>query len=234
MAIDLQLESRDPAGVATVVSALNKLLTVELATLVLCYQRVPRAQRLLPYLNASANGLLLSGLRAVDDQLRALRDEMARSDLHQLHVQTRYLELSSENTSCSNVLTSAVSGNFNAGAPNEALRPKSNHATPSAPTPLAPATVQANHHRRSAPDTGLSLLETVGIAAVTTAVVESLLDDAKEELNEERYQGDGGKFGGAGAFGDWSDETKPDCEDESDAAESTTECDTESMDENAS
>jgi hypothetical protein len=84
--------------VAATVSALDKLLTVELSTLVLRYHRVPRVQKLWPSVNASADDLLLNGLRAVDKDLRSVHDKLAHEDVQGLAAQARYLELNSENS----------------------------------------------------------------------------------------------------------------------------------------
>ena len=212
--LDRQLEGRDRARVATAMTALHKLLTVELATLVLRYQRVPRAQRLLPYLNASANDLLVNGLRAVDDQLRAVHEDLAKSDLHDLHVQTRYLELKSENESRTFAPAAPTNVGIDPGVANTTTALKTSAAAASASSiPLSTAPAQRREERE---DTGLTLLQTVGVAAVTTAMMETLLDDDDDRRDgEEPYAGGGGAFGGAGASGDWLDDSN-----EVDASES--------------
>lgn len=206
--LDRRLEGRDRGRVATTMTALHKLLTVELATLVLRYQRVPRAQRLLPYLNASANDLLVNGLRAVDDQLRAVHEDLAKSDLHDLHVQTRYLELKSENESRTFAPAAPTNLSIDPGMAGTTAAHKTSAAAASAssaPLPTAPA-----QRREERENTGLTLLETIGVAAVTTAVMETLLDDDDDDdrrAGDERYAGGGGAFGGAGASGDWSNDS---------------------------
>lgn len=195
--IDRQLEQRDHEHDAAELAALHKLLTVELATLVLRYQRVPPAQRLLPYLNASANDILLSGLRAVDDQLRAVHEALSKRDLHDLHVQARYLELKSASE-----------------APTEAFAPAPLRSAPTTanttrvPATTIPATTSsgsdASSRHEPQGDGGLSMIEVVGVAAATTLVAESLLHDEAPLGCQAGYSGESGEFGGGGASGEWS------------------------------
>lgn len=89
-----QLDTRAQADLGPTEASLNQLLSVELSTLVLKYQRVPNVQKLWRSLNMTANDALLQGLNAVEAQLRQVHDDLAAEALRELAVQARYLELS--------------------------------------------------------------------------------------------------------------------------------------------
>jgi hypothetical protein len=88
-AIQCQLVSRDPGELVKVVASLNKLLATELSTLVLSYHRMPFAARLMPWVSASADELLLKGLRAVNEELGTIQKDLANRDLRDLAIQAR-------------------------------------------------------------------------------------------------------------------------------------------------
>lgn len=91
--LDRLLDKRVYADVATTVHALPKLLGSELSELVRRYRKIPNAQKRNPFLNRSANELLQTGLCGVDEQLRAVQEQLTNDDVRELATQSRYLEL---------------------------------------------------------------------------------------------------------------------------------------------